>query len=84
MQYDWIARSFTLCRLDKNILFIGRSKKDIIPITFNDGRVVEINILIGQQKESNLFPEKMAACVGESDGVNIGITQQNQFSASQS
>ena len=84
MQHDWIIGSFVLRRSDNDILFVGRPKKDIIPITFNDGRVMEIDILTGQQKESNLFPEKMAACVGESNGVNIGITQQNQFSASSS
>lgn len=83
MQYDWIVGSFSLWRASEDILFIGRPKKDSIPITLQNGRVAGVDVYTGQviREEEVNGAEKMAACIGEAlSGVNIvGITQQNQL-----
>lgn len=83
IQYDWIVGSFGLWQSQQEIVFIGRPKKDNIPITLADGKVVTIDVHSGQQIDVKV--EEMAACVGEvSNGINIGITQQNQLMISPS
>ena len=66
---DWSVNAFGLCRL-KNVVFLGREKGDVIPVTLADGKIINIDLFSGRVLSENRALEESGIFIGESEGIN--------------
>ena len=69
---DWSANSFGLCRLG-NVVFLGREKDSVMPITLADGRVLNIDLFSGRVLSESRALEEIGIFIGEVEGVNASM-----------
>lgn len=69
---DWSANSFGLCRLE-NVVFLGREKNGIMPVTLSDGRILSIDIFSGFVLPKGRALEEVGIFIGEAEGVNASM-----------
>ena len=69
---DWSVNAFGLCRL-KNVVFLGREKGDLIPVTLADGKIINIDLFSGRVLSENRALEESGIFIGESEGINTSM-----------